>query len=172
MGGLFSDSCQSSILQVGITASHIFNCIKCFSLCVICCACSHTCAQVFQESPGVLLTPQLVPPLQDCCAFWLVPVCTTEEGASRRRVSAAHITFTYCNYQRTPNGVNAKELTETLLLTLSGNGLISAFSKRTALTSFLGWRRRRAEVTFRSLQYTSARSDGLVAPSVQCNPSS
>ena len=29
--------------------------------CVIHCACSDTHAQVFQESPGVLLTPQLVP---------------------------------------------------------------------------------------------------------------
>ena len=29
---------------------------------------------MFQESPGVLLTPQLVLPLQDCCAFQLVPM--------------------------------------------------------------------------------------------------
>ena len=29
--------------------------------------------QVFQESPGVLLTPQLVLPPQDCCAFRLMP---------------------------------------------------------------------------------------------------
>ena len=60
------------------------------------CAFSHTCsdthAQVFQESLGVPLTPQLVLLLQDCCAFWLVPVRTTEEDAGRRRTSAAHIT--------------------------------------------------------------------------------
>ena len=48
--------------------------------------CSNTCAQVFQESPGVLPTPQLVPPLQDCCAFLVVPLCTisTVEAMSRR----------------------------------------------------------------------------------------
>ena len=47
--------------------------------------CSDTCAQVFQESLGVLLTPQLVPPPQDCCAFWLVALCTvsTVEAVSR-----------------------------------------------------------------------------------------
>ena len=50
-------------------------------------------AQVFQESPGVPLTPQLVPLPQDCCAFWLVPMCTTEEDVGRHRTSAAHITI-------------------------------------------------------------------------------
>ena len=55
--------------------------------------CSDTCTKVFQESLGVLLTPQLVPPLQDCCAFWLVPVCTMEEDTSRHQMSAGHITI-------------------------------------------------------------------------------
>ena len=55
--------------------------------------CSDTCTQVFQESPGVLLTPQLVPPLQDCYAFQLVSVCTTEEDAGRHQMSAAHMTI-------------------------------------------------------------------------------
>ena len=35
--------------------------------------CTDTHAQVFQESPGVPPTPQLVPLPQDCCAFRLVP---------------------------------------------------------------------------------------------------
>ena len=47
--------------------------------------CSNTRAQVFQESLGVPLTPQLVAPPQDCHAFQLVPLCTasTVEAASR-----------------------------------------------------------------------------------------
>ena len=47
--------------------------------------CSDTHAQVFQESPGVPLTPQVVLPPQDCCTFWLVPLCTasTLEAMSR-----------------------------------------------------------------------------------------
>ena len=51
---------------------------------------SDTCTQVFQESPGVPPTPQLVLPLQDCCAFWLVLLCTksTVEVASRRVAAA------------------------------------------------------------------------------------
>ena len=71
----------------------IFNCTKRIYLCVICCMCSDTHAQVFQESPGVPLTPQLVLPLQDCCAFRLVSMCTTEEDVSRHRVSAMYITI-------------------------------------------------------------------------------
>ena len=40
-------------------------------------ACSDSWAQVFQKSPGVPHTPQLVLCLLDCCAaFWLVPLCT------------------------------------------------------------------------------------------------
>ena len=35
------------------------------------CMCSDTHTQMFQESLGVLLTPQLVLPLQECCAFRL-----------------------------------------------------------------------------------------------------
>ena len=31
--------------------------------------------QVSQQDPGVLLHSLLVPLPQDCCAFWLVPVC-------------------------------------------------------------------------------------------------
>ena len=59
---------------------------------------SDTCAQVFQESLGVLLTPQLVPPPKDCCAFWLVPLCTasTVEAVSRSVWSppmSAHHTY-------------------------------------------------------------------------------
>ena len=51
------------------------------------CMCSNTRAQVFQESLGVLLTPQLVPPPRDCCAFQLVPLCTASTvGAASRRV--------------------------------------------------------------------------------------
>ena len=48
-------------------------------------ACSITHTQVFQDSLGVLPNPQLVPPPQDCCAFWLVPLCTisTVEAVSR-----------------------------------------------------------------------------------------
>ena len=38
--------------------------------------CYDTHAQVFWESPGVQPTPELVPPPQDCCSFWLVPLCT------------------------------------------------------------------------------------------------
>ena len=47
--------------------------------------CSDTCAQVFQESPGVPLTPQLVLSLQDCCDFQLVPLYTASmvEATSR-----------------------------------------------------------------------------------------
>ena len=56
-----------------------------FTCVLFCHACSDTHAQVFQESLGVPPTPQLVPPLQDCCAFQLVPLCTTStvEAASR-----------------------------------------------------------------------------------------
>ena len=50
-------------------------------------------AQVFQESPEVLHTPHLVPPPQDCSAFWLVSVCTMEEDANRPQISAVHITY-------------------------------------------------------------------------------
>ena len=73
----------------------MFNCIKCVWLCVICHACSDTHAQVFQESPAVPLTPQLVPPLQDCCTFSLLPMCATEEDVSRCHASAMHITYIY-----------------------------------------------------------------------------
>ena len=47
--------------------------------------CFNTSAQVFQEGLGVPLTPQLVLPLQDCCAFQLVPLCTASmvEAVSR-----------------------------------------------------------------------------------------
>ena len=71
----------------------IFNCFEHFWLCVIHCVCSDTHTQVFQENLGVLLTPQLVPPLQDCCAFQLVPMCTMEEDTSRIQASAMCITI-------------------------------------------------------------------------------
>ena len=47
----------------------------------------------FQKSPGVPYTPEQVPPPQDCCAFWLVPMCITEESHDRLQTSAVHITI-------------------------------------------------------------------------------
>ena len=47
---------------------------------------------VSQESQGVLHTSYQVLPLQDCCAFWLVPMCTVKESCDRHQVSAMHIT--------------------------------------------------------------------------------
>ena len=70
--------CDWSLLPSTILST--FTCV------LFCCMCSNTCTQVFQESLGVLPTPQLVPTLQDCCAFQLVPLCTTStvEATSRR----------------------------------------------------------------------------------------
>ena len=69
--------CDWSLLSS--TVLSVFTCV------LFCHMCSDTCAQVFQESLGVPLTPQLVLPLQDCCAFWLVPLCTASmvEAMSR-----------------------------------------------------------------------------------------
>ena len=46
----------------------------------------------FQESLGVPHNPQRVLPPQDCCTFWLVPSCTTEESRDRLWTSVSHIT--------------------------------------------------------------------------------
>ena len=48
------------------------------------------CSRKAQECHSLL---QQVPPLQDCCAFQLVPVCTMEEDTSRCQASAMHITI-------------------------------------------------------------------------------
>ena len=85
--------CDWSLLP--LTVFSAFTCV------LFCHTCSDTCTQVFQESLGVLLTPQLVPSPQDCCAFQLVPVCTasTVEAKSRHvcchqcQMCAAHITI-------------------------------------------------------------------------------
>ena len=69
--------CNWSLLPS--TVSSVFTCVLFHH------ACSDTHAQVFQESLGVPLTPQLVQPLLDCCAFQLVSLCTvsTVEAMSR-----------------------------------------------------------------------------------------
>ena len=90
--------CQVHPCDWSLLPSTVFSAFTCE---LFCCACPGTCAQVFQESLGVPLTLQLVPPLHDCCAFQLVPLCTvsTVEAASRcvwlhqHRMSAAYITI-------------------------------------------------------------------------------
>ena len=69
--------CNWSLLPS--TVLSVFSCV------LFHCMCSDTHAQVSQESPGVLPTPQLVPPPQDCCAFQLVPLCTISTGEATSR---------------------------------------------------------------------------------------
>ena len=82
--------CNWSLLPS--TVSSVFTCVLFHH------ACSDTHAQVFQESLGVPLTPQLVPPLPDCCAFQLVSLCTASTveamcGCYQCQTSAVHITI-------------------------------------------------------------------------------
>ena len=75
---------------------------------------SDTHTQVFQEIPGVLHTLHLVPPLQDCCTFCLVPVCTMEESHDRHLTSTLHITIWHpwvgINWSCTAQNVNLTHL--------------------------------------------------------------
>ena len=72
-------TCHTCPCDWSLLPSTVLTCV------LFCHACSDTHAQVFQESPGVPSTPQLVPPPQDCCVFQLVPLCTISmvEAVSR-----------------------------------------------------------------------------------------